>query len=121
MILWTCVGGLIVQLLSYLLLRQAVHGFREGELGNDKSERETMAVTLPNLPQLTDAQGARVMAAYAPGGTQTEARTAYLIWLRASIIKFVQDAEAAVMREENRVAIEQRKVEIETALPDAIT
>jgi hypothetical protein len=75
---------------------------------------------MPNLPTLnvSQEQADRIMAAFAPGGTQAEAVARYKKWLRFSVIKYVQAEESLKMRAENRAAEEAHEREILDAFPD---
>jgi hypothetical protein len=75
---------------------------------------------MPNLPTLTvsQEQADRIMAAFAPGGTQAEAVARYKKWLRIEVLKYVQAEEALRMRAEFMAASAAHEQEILDSFPD---
>ncbi len=64
---------------------------------------------MPTLPtfDVNDAQAARIKNAYAPGLTNAEFADIFNAWKRQQVIKFVQQAELAQLRAQNRAEEQQ--------------
>lgn len=77
-----------------------------------------MAVVLPTIT-VTDAQAARIIAAF--GADQTSAVANYTNWLTAGLIDFVLRHETRIVVEQNQAALEAAIASIVASLPPAPT
>jgi hypothetical protein len=73
---------------------------------------------MPDLPTITvsQTQADKIMSAYAPGGTQAQAVTAYKEWLRREVSAYVKRNELAQLRLQHKEAEEQAARDLDAAL-----